>query len=64
MPPAQARLALSLEAVRPAPVASLEEMRGQLANDAWQDLRSAEIESLRAEAPIVRFGRDGEPLED
>ncbi len=55
---------LSLEAVRPAPVASLEEMREQLANDAWQDLRAAEIETLRAEAPIVRFGRDGELLAD
>lgn len=55
---------LSLVAVRPAPVASLEEMREQLANDAWQDLRSAEIESLRADASIERFGRDGEPLDD
>jgi peptidyl-prolyl cis-trans isomerase C len=51
---------LSLEAVRPAPVASLDEMREQLTNDAWQDLRAAEVEALRLAAPISRFGRQGE----
>ncbi len=55
---------LSLEAARPAPIASREEMHDQLAEKAWQDMHTAAIESLRQAAPIARFGRNGEPLVD